>query len=79
MRMRACVGPSGARTRGHAAIRIPRGGAFLGEQLGELITRGVFITMVRDGAIVAIALVLMTYAGIMKVANGAPIGFSPLC
>ena len=47
--------------------------------LGSSSHLGVFITMVRDGAIVAIALVLMTYAGIMKVANGAPIGFSPLC
>ena len=76
MRMRACVGPTVVGP-GHAAPSIiPRGGrrAFLGE-----ITRGVFITMVRDGAIMAIALVLMTYAGIMKVANGAPIGFSPLC
>ena len=77
MRMRACVGPSGARTRGHAAIRIPRGGDAL--SLGSSSHLGVFITMVRDGAIMAIALVLMTYAGIMKVANGAPIGFSPLC
>ena len=47
--------------------------------MGSSSHLGVFITMVRDGAIVAIALVLMTYAGIMKVANGAPIGFSPLC
>ena len=47
--------------------------------LGSSSHLGVYITMVRDGAIMAIALVLMTYAGIMKVANGAPIGFSPLC
>ena len=37
------------------------------------------IVILVIGAIMAIALVLMTYAGIMKVANGAPIGFSPLC
>ena len=51
----------------------------LGSSLGSSSHLGVYITMVRDGAIMAIALVLMTYAGIMKVANGAPIGFSPLC
>ena len=53
--------------------------AVVDASLGSSSHLGVYITMVRDGAIMAIALVLMTYAGIMKVANGAPIGFSPLC
>ena len=37
------------------------------------------IVILVIGAIMAIALVLMAWAGITKILAGAPIGFSPLC
>merc|ERR1711998_165169 len=63
---------------GYAGLFATFFGQSVVDYIGKKYKKDAIVILVI-GAIMAIALVLMTYAGVMNILNDAPVGFSPLC